>query len=424
MDYNFLSVLKNAYKKWQNKPFVYEKNLEKYEYITFGEFIEHAVYFAEALLDSGLTDENILVIGKNSIKWMIADVAIASFVGSSTGLGANSDYKKVESVIDKLKPKAIVYDCADETIMKELEANYNTIVFVSLKEDYDKLIDIGKKLNMQRSSLLDFDSRDDTAFIKGVLTSGTTGEPKIVMLSQKNIFFGWRYLTMRTPLEERDRCYLFLPLYHTYGVIYNFIYSFLSGMSIYLSSSISNIVEELVEVRPTVFSGVPYIYEKIYQVTNGDVSTVFGNHVRYLFNAGAKLSATLKRKYRKCGLHIISAYALSETAASLSIGYPQDNEVDSQGTIFEDLDVIIDDPNEQGYGEVFVKGDNLFLGYYGDVEATKQSFSAEGYFMTGDIGRIDDKNRIFIIGRTDNKVSMPNGKQYRMSTWKESNNEE
>lgn len=418
MNLNFLDILREDYKKWKDKPFIYEKDKGIYKSVTFGDFIESAVYLAESLLDMNLEGNNILIYGPNSTQWMIADIAVMSFVGSSTGIG-NANYNELNALVKKLEPKAIIYDESHNISIKELKTEHKEIKYISM-DDFEMLIKKGKVLNSKRENLLDFSYIEKDSFIKGVLTSGTTASPKIVMLSETNIFYGWKYLNMRAPMNDSDSCYLFLPLYHTYGSIFNFIYSLISGMSIYLSSSVPSLADELDEIRPTVFSAVPYIYERIYEEKGEGIKDIFKN-ARYLFSGGAKLNNITINNYNKNGLSIIPAYALSETASSFSIGYPGDNDKQSQGTLFEDLDIKISEADEHGYGELLVRGDNIFLGYFGDEKATSNSFDSDGYFMTGDIGKIDSDNRVFINGRKDSVTILPNGKKYTQVSWKEKN---
>ncbi len=416
---NFLDILKTDYQKWANRPFVYEKKQGEYQASTFGDIIEKAVYLAEALLALGLANQNVAICGPNSVKWMIADLAVMSFVGSSTGLSPRLDLDALSTIIKRLNAKAIIYDASLQAIINQVKPSFNDVIFISMADDFDVLIEKGTQLNKKRADLLDFAYRPTDIFVKGVLTAGSTGAPKIVMLSQQNIFYGWPFLKRRAAMNSADVCYLFLPLYHTYGAIYNFIYALISGMQIYLSSAVSNIVAELSQVKPTVFCAVPIIYLNIYNEAKNDIGKVFGNNIKYLFTAGSKLDAGIVQFYRAAGLNLMAAYALSETASSLAIDYPYEDNPACQGTVFEGLDVIVDRPDQNGYGEILVKGDNLFLGYYGDESATKNSFNEAGYFMTGDIGKLDQKQRIFISARKDDLIVSANGKKYTSTSWKQ-----
>ena len=232
------------------------------------------------------------------------------------------------------------------------------------------------------------------------------------MLSEKNIFAGSNSLKKRAPMDETDICYLFLPLHHTYAGIYNFIYSLISGMKIYLSSGVEKIAAELPVVEPTVFCAVPLIYKRFYEAVGGDINKlpyIFGKGIKYLFSGGAYLDEQIRAAYREAGLNLLVAYALSETASSFSIEYSKSKNLKSVGRIFEDIEVKIDSPNENGEGEIMVRGDNVFIGYMNNEEATRLAFNSEGFFLSGDLGYIDEQNNLYLSGRKKRIILMDNG---------------
>ena len=242
---------------------------------------------------------------------------------------------------------------------------------------------------------------------KIVFSSGTTSNPKAVMLSLKNIFAGWEPLQRRTKFDDTDVIYLFLPLHHTYGNIYNFLYSFLSGLSIYLSSGVNNISSELLEINPTIFCAVPLIYRKFYEVAKDKLIYAFGNRIKYLYCGGSYLDTEIRKYYKQVGLPLHEAYALTETASSFSIEYTNNDDFESVGTIFENIDVKIIDSDESGIGEIIVKGDNVCLGYANNEQMNKQNF-VDGYFKTGDLGYIKD-NKLYLTGRKKKVLVGENG---------------
>ncbi len=107
-------------------------------------------------------------------------------------------------------------------------------------------------------------------------------------------------------------------------------------------------------------------------------------------------------------MYMMNAYALSETSSGFSIDYPGEEDMESVGTVFEDIDVVVLDPDEDGYGELAVKGDNIFIGYFNDEEATKAAFNEDGYFLTGDIGTVRN-NKVYLRGRKDSQITLLNG---------------
>ena len=255
--------------------------------------------------------------------------------------------------------------------------------------------------------LLELPVKSKERLAKIVFSSGTTGKSKAVKLSLKNMFAGYTNLLRRCPITSADSAYLFLPLNHTYGEIYNFMYSLIAGFKIYLASSTKNIGKELLETNPTIFCAVPLVYNNLLQVYQDNIDKAFGTNIKWLFCGGAPISKETRKKYKDKGLMLMQAYALSETASSLTIAYPGKDDLESVGEIFEDIEVKIVDKDEDGIGEIIVKGNNVFLGYT-DSSLTKKVFDKEGFFHTGDLGYIKNK-KIYLKGRKKKMLLTSNG---------------
>lgn len=396
--YHFKDILLDDYQKWSHHNFIYEKEKDVYIPYTFKRFIEDVNDVAYGLLHQGYQDKNIVLFGANSYTWMVFDVAIAGFVGTSIGVSKESNAKDIQNIVSFLDVSLVIYESEKQKIMDEISSSFPNVTFMSMNE-IEKLIALGKSL---QKPFLDFDYRNPNACIKVVFTSGTSSLPKAVMLSEKNIFAGYPSLKKRAPMDRTDRCYLFLPLHHTYGGIYNFYYSLISGMQLYLCSHIDHIPKELLEVKPTVFCSVPLIYKKMYQAVhqnNALLPSVFGGCIKYLFCGGASMDSSIKQAYLDAGISFLCAYALSETASSFAIEYANQENFNSEGVVFEDIDVKVIQPDEDGVGELAVKGDCVFLGYMNNLNATKEAFNEEGYFLTGDLGYIDQRGHLYIKGR-------------------------
>ena len=185
------------------------------------------------------------------------------------------------------------------------------------------------------------------------------------------------------------------------------MYSLIAGYSIFLASSTSNIGKELLEVNPTIFCAVPLVFNNLLNAYGENINIAFGKNSKYLFCGGAPISSETRQKYKGAGLNLMQAYALSETASSLAIAYPYADDLESVGTIFEDMDVRIDKPDRKGIGEIIVKGDAVFPGYT-DKSLNKRVFDENGYFHTGDMGYIKD-NKIFLTGRIKKMLLTSNG---------------
>ena len=393
-------ILEEANKKWKNKNFIYEKHEQKYIPITYGDFIAKSNSLANNLLSYDLKDKKIMIYGKDSIDYMITDLAILAYVGISVNIDKQTKEDELADIIKKIKIDVIMFDKEKEQIINNLKPKFSNVKFLCMQEEIVKL-ELSNKL-------IKFEEKDMEQCSKIIFSSGTTSNPKGVMLSLKNIFHGWEPLQKRVPLCEDDVDYMFIPLHHTYGNIYNFLYSFLSGLRIYLCSGIDKIEQELKEVNPTVFCGVPWIFEKIYNIDNVNFKYAFGNRIKYLFCGGAIFNPEIRKVYKENKLPMYESYALTEVASSFALEYKNFDDFESGGTIYENIDVKIINKDSKGIGEILVKGDNVFLGYANNEELTKRVFTEDGYFITGDYGYIKD-NKIYIKGRKNNIISGANG---------------
>jgi long-subunit acyl-CoA synthetase (AMP-forming) len=324
------------------------------------------------------------------------DLAVTFYVGVSAVVSKEWKLNDLLNGIDELKADLIIYSSRYEELIKEVKKSkkIDTILMNSVKPKFSE-------------ELLDMTIKNQNKVAKIVFSSGTTGKSKAVMLSLKNIFAGYASLNRRCNLSHKDSAYLFLPLNHTYAAVYNFMYSLVGGYSLYLASSTQNIGRELLESNPTVFCAVPLVFNNLLAVYKDNINMAFGKNIKYLFCGGAPIAKETRQIFKDKGLFLMQAYALSETSSSLCIAYPGDDDLESVGTIFEDMDVKVDNPDKDGVGEIIVKGESVFLGYT-DKSLTKRVFDDKGYFHTGDLGYIKN-NKIFLKGRKKKMLLSSNG---------------
>ena len=403
-------ILNAAAEKWGSRNFIYSKENGGFSPRTFGRTVSDVRALAAGLIDAGLYNRHILIYGENSYEWAVCDLAVMGFAGVT--VAANKEWKEndLENVINISDAECIIYSNSKTEIINSLRKKYN-IKYISMQDDFAQLLKTGYEILNEKNVLK---KRNTDEMCKIVFTSGTTSSSKAVMLSGKNLFFGFESLRRRAPMDETDKVYLFLPLSHTYGGIYNFLSCLYFGMELYLCSDTDKIFEEIKEVKPTIFSAVPLIYERVYsalseeiikqvqmknEICIQEIKEIFGGSVRCFFCGGAPYDTSIRKFYKDAGLNIMEAYALTETASSLAIEYAGSSSVTSSGTIFEDIEVKFADTDENGHGEILVRGGNVALGYYKNEEETKKAFDEDGYFHTGDIGYKDEKNQLFLIGR-------------------------
>jgi len=397
-------VLTGALEKWGERNFIYSRSDDVFEAKTFEDTIRDAWALAEGLLDLGLHGKNILIYGENSYEWAISDLAVMGYVG--VAVAANKERKEhdLENVINIADIECVIFSNTKQAVIDEVRKKRD-IKYISMQDDLPRLLDRG---TLRTDVIL----KNDHEMCKVFFTSGTTSDSKAVMLSARNLLSGFKSLSRRVDMGPEDKGYLFLPMSHTYGGVYNFLACLYFGSELYLCSDIHRIFEELHIVKPTVFCAVPLIYERVHTMIGGDAQKakgVFGGSIKYLFCSGAKFDPELKQFYKNAGLCVLEAYALTETASSLAVEYPGSEDLNSVGTVFEDMDVKIIDADESGHGEILVKGDTVALGYYNNEKETKKAFDEEGYFHTGDIGYVDGDCRLFLTGRKKRVIVFSNG---------------
>lgn len=398
--YRIDEVLRGNYKKY-NHNYIYERIDSKFIPKTYQNFVDDVYEFAAYLQEVGLSHKKIGIYSENNYGYMVADIAIMGFVGISVGLSKDWLFDDLKRAISFLDLNCLIYSKKMEDVVLKLKKKFPHMIFISMDE-------VLRKNNLKLNKNL----IDPKNCSKIVFSSGTTGRPKAVMLSQKNMFASWENLRKRAPMNKKDKCYLFLPLHHTYGSICNLLYSLITGMSIYICSDIKKIVEELNMIQPTVFCAVPLIYEKLYELSikqGKNIKHIYGGEMKYLFNGGAYLKPEIRKYIKENKYNLLEAYGLSESSSLISVEYSNKDDFKSVGRILEHLDLKIYCPNKEGVGEIIVKGENVFLGYYNNKEKTKKAFNEEGYFHTGDLGYIKNE-KLYIAGRKKREIVLPSGK--------------
>ena len=274
-----------------------------------------------------------------------------------------------------------------------------------------------------------------------VFTSGTTGKGKGVMLSQNAILSDMTNVLHY--LDYGKKTVGVLPPHHTYGSTVMFIAHVMIGCEIYISSGIRYITRELSEEKPEHLILVPLYLETFYRkilsslqekgkyelvmksikLSNAlrrvgidqrkkffsAIHAVFGGKVKTVISGGAPLSREILDFFDAIGIPVLNGYGITECAPLISVNRSKNIVGGSVGNPIDGVEVAIDEPNEDGEGEILVKGPNVMLGYYNDDEATADAFK-NGYFRTGDYGKLDKNGVLYITGRKKNLIILSNGK--------------
>lgn len=400
-NYSIHNILTEGEAKFRGHEYIFERRGDAFVGRAYDTFVSDVRRTAMLLEAMGLHGRKIILIGENSYNYMVADTAVMGYVGVSCTLSKEWTAGDIISSAELLSAGAVIYSSRCSEAVKAVMEKFPDIAYIRMEEI----------LTSEGNTHAELIPSDTGKCCKIIFSSGTTGIPKAVMLSQENMLANYESLCRRTPFTPSDRDYLFLPLSHTYGGICNFLYSLISGMSIYICSDTRLIMEELSMVKPTVFCAVPLIFERLYAAcTEGNISpaTALGGNIRYLFCGGAHFSPEIRRFLKKSGLNLLEAYGLTETSSLISCEYTSPDDFESVGAVMENIEVRIDNPDENGIGEILVRGANVFSGYYGNPCAAQKAFDAEGFLRTGDTGCIIGE-RLYLKGRKRRMIVLSNG---------------
>lgn len=271
-------------------------------------------------------------------------------------------------------------------------------------------------------------------------TSGTTSQPKGVMLTSANISSNIDFALDNIPVFEGDRIISMLPLAHMYGMAFEFIYPVCGGGHVYFLGKTPTptlLMQALAEVKPYLLITVPLVIEKIfkgkilpilgkpimrllthtpgfnkvvYSKIRKQLLTTFGGNLHSIILGGAALNPSIEKIMRKVKLPYTVGYGMTECAPLLSYAPWNKFKAGSCGRAVDGLDLRIDSDNpRKKVGEIQAKGPNVMLGYYKNEEATRAAFTADGYLRTGDLGIIDKNGNVFIRGRSKCMILGANG---------------
>ena len=426
----------------------------EYEPITYKETLADVNGIGTWMMDKGLTGKRVAVIGPNCYQWCSTYLAVTGGIGCIVPLDKELSAEELKNQIQRSKVSAVVFDSKHQDVFKSIKADGDTDLEVLVNFDADEESDgvyawkqmkeEGKKL--VEAGNLDYVNAEVDNEVMSILifTSGTMGKPKGVMLSQRNVCAELMIAPTTFDLRQDDIYLSFLPLHHTYECTCCFLMALYKGSAVAFCQGLTYITKNLKEVRPTMMLGVPALYEKLYQriwkgvrkqgkektlqraikinnVTKKfhvdlgatffkDIRDVFGGRMRTLICGGAKIDPQILDGLREFGFNALQGYGLTE-AAPMGAFNPQDAPNSrSIGVPFPGQDIKAIDVDEEGIGEICIKGPNIMLGYYEDPEETAKVLDEDGWFHTGDLGYVDIDGYAYLTGRAKNVIVTTKGK--------------
>ena len=417
---------------------------------TYSEFYKTQNILGTALASLGLSKSHVATTGENSYKWVCSYLTMLRSEGVFVPVDKELPIDDMINVLTQSDTEAIFYASKFEKIFHEREndlPNIKYFIGFDREEDegkflsYDKLIEKGKKLldDGDRSYL---DQKPDPNALKMlVYTSGTTGDPKGVMLSE-HYLVSMVYYGMRVSKPETTELAV-LPFHHTYEAVPGVLVSLHKHNTMCINQKLTQVLKNMQVFRPDYMYIVPafaeLFYKKIWAAAREGgkerglkmlihmsnalrkigidkrrklfktILDSFGGELRTLICGGAPVRAELGYFFDSIGIYLMNGYGITECAPLISVNRFDLDDCTTVGFVLPCLEIKFDDVTDEGIGEICVKGDNVMLGYYKRPDLTEQVLK-DGWFSTGDYGMLDSEGRLKITGRKKNIIVLTNGK--------------
>lgn len=422
----------------------------RYQNITHKEVREMIDALGTALINMGLKDKRIAIIGENRWEWEIAYLSIVCGTGIVVPLDKSLPENELRSLIERSEIEAIFYSQKYETVLENMKnegvgklKHLISMDLVQHKKGFyseQELIETGKEF-IQMGNKEFIEAKIDNQKMSIMLfTSGTTSTAKIVALSHKNICSNLMDIASILDIDSNDVFLSFLPLHHVFECTVGFLLAFYKGAKTVFCDGIRHIPENMREYKVSVMASVPAIYERIFKIIRKqlekqgkledilqkeeqyrkasmekkkeifqEIHDMLGGNVKLLISGAASLEAGIEEKYRLLGLNLVQGYGLTETSPVIAIGTKKYYKVGSIGKTVPDVQAKLVNVNQEGIGELVVQGPNIMLEYFRNKIETKKVL-VDGWFYTGDLAKIDEEGYIFICGRKKNVIVLKNGK--------------
>lgn len=451
---NIKEIIYESAKKYSEKTAYVIKHQENkkitYENITYQRLLEDINKLGTAFYEMGFKGKRIAVIGRNRYEWALSH--LSNLLGGIVSVPLDKDlqYDELENSLIRSKAECIIFDEKLTERIQEIKDNNKTYLkeyicmskiesFKSIKE----LIDNGEKL-LEKGKKEYINAEIDEKQMNILLfTSGTTSKSKAVMLSQNNIASNIYAMQSVEDIRDTDTNIAFLPFHHIFGSTC-MIMMLASGAKTVFPDGLRYIKQNLNEYKVTVFVGVPLLIEAIYKTIMKEIEKqgktkiikiamkisdlllklhidirrklfkqvidALGGELRFVISGGAPADPQISKGFNNLGIKTVQGYGLTETSPVIvaeddkhmkngSVGLPMLNDT---------LEIVNKDEN--GIGEIRVKGPNVMLGYYEMPEETEKVLK-DGWFYTGDLGYLDKDGFLFITGRSKNMIVLKNGKK-------------
>ena len=439
---NFKEMIERSAQIYKTRTAFKLKNKDGEIYSKTYEEVKNDIYaLGTELIENGLTNKRIAVIGKNSYKWAISYLA-SSIVGVVVPIDKELHSDDVINFMNVAECECILGDGKNlKTITENIEKlNNKKTIFVDFEHSFEHYLEAGRTLLEKGNTKFEKIKINPDEMKILLFTSGTTGNAKGVCLSQRNICSNILSIYGIVKVKRSDLFFSILPLHHTYECTIGFLLPLYSGASICYCDGLRYISKNMLEYHPSVILCVPLLLESMYKkimkslkkslpekytkdgenpidklpfilrkIVSRKVKNTLGGRLRVFIVGAAAVNPEIANTFDKLKLNSLQGYGLTECAPLVAGNTDFFKRNDSAGLPIPTVEYKIDNPNQEGVGEIIVKGPNIMLGYYNMPEETEKVLK-DGWFHTGDLGKIDENGFLYITGRCKSVIVTKNGK--------------
>ncbi len=427
------------------------QNKEDIIKVTYEDFQNDTYYLGTALSSIHMNQNHIAVIGDNSYEWLTVYLTVLKSNSVLVPIDKELTSKEIINVLKNSDSEVLFYAGKYEKYIEEFQKelpNVKYYIGFNQKEDeenllaYSKFISQGKeKYEQGDTSYTSIEHKDTNVLKLLVYTSGTTGDPKGVMLTEHNLVSSVYNALLIADIKTK--CLSVLPYHHTYEAVPGILVALHKHATICINDSLKNVLKNLQLYKPDYIYLVPAFTEVFYKniwntvrkqgketglkflikLSNAlrklgidlrpklfkSIHEAFGGNLQEIICGGAPIRPEIGKFFNDIGVMLLNGYGISECSPLVSVNRPKFNDSSTVGVILPCCSVKIENPNDEGDGEIWVKGDVVMMGYYKDPERTKKVLK-DGWFNTEDFGKVNKKGQLVINGRKKNVIVLTNGK--------------
>jgi long-chain acyl-CoA synthetase len=417
--------------------------------LTYASLLRNILKFGIALRTMGIKERShVAVIGENRVQWSLAYLTSMCFNYVVVPVDRALMSNEILNILHESEATAVIYSDAFEPLLRESRTSMKKLKFyinMDMPAKRDRTFSMVELIERSRGCSPEQLPRIDPEELAEIIfTSGSLGRAKGVMLSQRNLAENLMAMVKLIRITSEDRFLGVLPIHHTYACTCGFLCPIYTGASIHFAQSLKTIVDDLQKVHATILLAVPLLYDKMFKrVYKGiherkltsmivgplikagavaerfgwkgfrrtvfkEIHERFGGSIRLFIAGGAAQDPLVAKGLREFGFCFVQGYGLTETGPILTLNRIEDFKDDSAGIPLPGVTLRIAEPDHLGIGEIWARGPNVMLGYYKNETATESVFE-DGWFKTGDLGRIDSDGFLHIMGRMKNVIISKSG---------------